>query len=110
MIVTFEAVVDGSPIEIDAIGLPIKVHSGVRCGKCLNRHATAKAVKLCYTRTAELDAQVEAELAAEAALERSLEDRGYWEARAQEDYEERHGVISFADAYREACPWLFGDE
>lgn len=46
--------------------------------------------------------------AAELAAERHLEDRGYWAARAQEDYEARNGVIGFREAWHlespETCP------
>lgn len=52
----------------------------------------------------EAAAQAEAEAAAERAYERSLEDRGYWEAQAQDDYEAAHGVIGFIEAWQLASP------
>jgi hypothetical protein len=108
--ITFEILFRGVTINVDAIGIPAKTQTGVRCGNCGARHASAKAVNLCYLRGAELDAESAAEIAAEAAYERHLEDRGYWEARAQEDHENRYGVIQFDEAYRMACPWLFEDD
>lgn len=87
-----------------------KTTAHIRCGCCLGRHTTTTEVRDCYAERDEMQAQMDAEIAAEAAVERHLEDRGYWDARAQEDYERRCGVIDFADAYRAACPWLFDDE
>ena len=52
----------------------------------------------------DLDYAAEAEAAAELAYERHLEDRGWEEARAQEDYEARMGCLSFQEAYDQACP------
>lgn len=48
------------------------------------------------------DEQSRAEQEAELAYERHLEDRGYWEARADEDYERAMGVIPFDEAMRQA--------
>jgi hypothetical protein len=48
------------------------------------------------------DAEARAEQEAELAYERHLEDRGYWEARADEDYERQMGVIPFDEAMRQA--------
>lgn len=93
---------EGRAIEIDALGIPVKVREGVKCGCCEARHTIAKAVKLCYVRVAELDAQAEEELHAEAAAERYYEERGYWSARADEEIEAARGVIPFDVAYREA--------
>jgi hypothetical protein len=45
-----------------------------------------------------------ADYLAELANERHFEDRGYWDAREQEDYEQRNGVLSFQDAWSEADP------
>lgn len=93
---------EGFEIEIDALGIPVKVRDGVRCGHCAAKHSIARAVKLCKIAQETLDAEAEAEMHAEAAVERYFEDRGYWDARAQEDYEAAHGVIPFDVAYREA--------
>jgi hypothetical protein len=80
-----------SPYEVKATG------TGVRCGNHhrddRTYHADAASVRECYRLTAEQDADSRAEIAAELAYERHLEDRGYWEARAQEDFERNHGVI-----------------
>jgi hypothetical protein len=93
---------DGTEIETDEYGWPMPTDSGPKCGNCRERHAGAKAIRLCYdTSKAEAD-QAHAEHAAEMAVERYYEDRGYWDARAQEDYEAAHGVIPFDVAYAEA--------
>jgi hypothetical protein len=42
--------------------------------------------------------------AAELAYERHLEDRGYDDARAQEEHEARHGVVGFIQAWHDASP------
>jgi hypothetical protein len=106
-VATAEIELDG-PYEVKATA------TGVRCGNHGRtaqgehvHHASPASVRECYRLTAEAIADQEAEIAAELAYERHLEDRGYWEARAQEDWEERHGVIQFEDAYRAACPELF---
>lgn len=88
-----------------------ETETGIRCGNhgrgARVYHANPASVRECYRLTAEMIADQKAEIEAEQRYERFLEDRGYWEARAQEAYEETHGVIQFEDAYREACPWLF---
>lgn len=108
-----------SPVDLgpepayDDWGLPAQTVEGVRCanhGDWRVYHFDAAAVRACFTVTAQMQADQDAEIAAEQAYVRHLEDRGYWEARAQDDYEARMGVIDFADAYRMACPWLFTDE
>lgn len=93
---------EGFEIEIDALGIPVKVRDGVKCGHCAAKHSIARAVKLCKIAQEELDRQAEDEMHAEAAVERFFEERGYWDARAQEDYEAAHGVIPFDVAYAEA--------
>jgi hypothetical protein len=102
--------------EIEWIGeYEVKVTAtGVRCGNHGRtapsehvHHANPASVRECYRLAAQMEADQAAEIAAELAYERHLEDRGYWDARAQEDWEERHGVIQFEDAYRAACPELF---
>lgn len=91
-----------------------ETETGIRCGNHPRgvkvRHADVESVKACYALTRALEAEQAAEQAAELAYERHLEDRGYWDARAQDDYERRTGVISFAEAYRQACPELFESE
>lgn len=91
-------------IHTDEYRYPVVTPRGVRCGQCQAHHANADTVRECYRITAAQEATVRAEQAAELAYERHLEDRGYWDARAQDDYEERHGVISFSDAWDMACP------
>ena len=83
-----------------------------------HHHQTRAQVILCchrgqdYINSIEQDAENEefaaqqaAEIAAEMGYERMLEDRGWEEARAQEEYEMRMGVIPFdvalANARRE---------
>ena len=73
--------------------------TGTRCGNHGRTspgqhvfHANPDSVRECYRLTAEAIADQEADLAAEQALERYLEDRGYDEARAFEDWEARHGI------------------
>ena len=72
------------------------MNKGVRCGNHGHGqkfyHPTAQAVRECYDWTADQEAQRAAEQAAEEGYERFLEDRGYWAARAQEDYEARNGI------------------
>lgn len=98
----------------DAWGAPVHLKAGVRCGSHGrdNRvyHESAEAVRRCYAVRNEMEAEQAAELAAEQAYERHLEDRGYDDARAQEVYEQRNGVVPFDQAYRNACPEAFADE
>lgn len=74
-----------------------EVKRGPRCGACRpgTRHPNVDSIKACHSQRDYELAQQEAERAAEAGVERFFEDRGYWEHRAQEDYEERMGVIPF---------------
>lgn len=98
-------------IEMDGPYAVKETATGVRCGNhgrgVRIYHANSVSVRECYSLMVEALAYQEAEARAELAYERHLEDRGYWEGRAQEDWEERHGVIQFEDAYRAACPELF---
>ena len=91
---------------VDHIGCPVATDAGPRCGNhyrgTKTHHNSVAAVKLCYAITAEQVAEVEACAAAEQGYERYLEDRGYWEAQAQDDYEARMGVIPFDVAYAQA--------
>ena len=90
-----------------------QTEEGPYCGRCNNgwrkaekmpriRHADSAAVRMCYAVATEMEADMYADYEAEMAVERHFEDRGYYEARAQDDYEARMGVVSFADAYAEA--------
>lgn len=101
-------------MKVDEWGAPVELASGVRCGAHGRGtpiyHESAAAVKLCYAVAREMEAQSRAEAEAELRNERWFEDRGWEEARAQEDYEARMGMVDFGTAYREACPELFVDE
>jgi hypothetical protein len=73
--------------------------TGTRCGNHGRTapgehtyHANPASVRECYRLTAEAIADQEAEIRAELAYERHLEDRGYEEARAQEAWEQTHGI------------------
>ncbi len=70
----------------------------IRCGHCKGRHNTVADVKECMW---EIQRDIDE---AEMANERSFEDRGYWEARAEEDWEAARGVVPFDVAYANACP------
>lgn len=100
-------------MKVDEWGAPVHLEAGVLCGAHWRGagiyHESAAAVRQCYAVRDEMRAQQEAELAVERAYERHLEDRGYDEARGQEDWEARHGVIPFDQAYRNACPEMFAD-
>ena len=91
----------GAMAEVELIGqYEVKVTAtGVRCGNHGRtapgehvHHANPASVRECYRLTAEAIADQEAEIRAEQALERYLEDRGYDEARAFENWEARHGI------------------
>jgi hypothetical protein len=76
------------------------MNKGVRCGNhgrgVKFYHPTAADVRECFAETYHYEAQdemmIEACRQAEMGYERYLEDRGYWAARAQEDYEARMGI------------------
>ncbi|WP_431728522.1 hypothetical protein [Verrucosispora sp. TAA-831] len=92
-------------ITYDDFGFPIVTTTGIRCGNHHDdnaRHETVDAVRECYLRWHQLDEDANADHAAEMAAERALEDRGYWDARAQEDWEAANGVIPFDVAFRAA--------
>lgn len=100
-------------MQVDEYGAPVWLESGVRCGSHGAQrvyHESAAAVRTCYAVMRAEMAEQQALQEAEARNERWFEDRGYWEARAQEEYEERMGVIPFSEAYRMACPELFTEE
>lgn len=74
----------------------LETTEGPRCGNHHGRrvrHGNAASVRECYRITRAQDLQIQEELAAEAAVERFFEDRGYWEARAQEDWEMMRGIM-----------------
>lgn len=89
----------------DFYGFPLPTTTGPRCGNCGGgvHHADVAAVKLCYALEAE-QSWDDGAAAAEAAYERHLEDRGYDEARAQDDHEARNGVVGFIDAWHAESP------
>lgn len=104
-----------SDIAFDDAGFPVLTEAGPFCGNCGGRkagarHSSGEAVKHCYWITQAQAQQAEDDWRAEQAAERALEDRGFWEARAQDDYEAANGVIDFDTAYRLACPELFADD
>jgi hypothetical protein len=94
--------------EYDDLGEVVITDSGVRCGNHGRgekiHHANSASVRECYRIDRERIAESNAEIAAEQAYERHLEDKGYWEAKAQDDYEARMGVIQFEDAWDMADP------
>lgn len=74
----------------------------IRCGHCKGRHATVAQVKECMWEIQRDVNEERAERAADLANERSFEDHGYWDARAEEDWETARGVIPFDVAYANA--------
>jgi uncharacterized protein DUF6011 len=80
--------------------------TGVRCGNHRldgeRRHASASEVRACYARRYDQEDEARAERAVEAATERFFEERGYHEARDEEDREARDGVVSFSEAMAQA--------
>ncbi len=102
---TKDGVTQGLVIQDTAYTIQ-ETETGVRCGNhgrvARTFHASAEAVRACYALGRELDAEAAAERRAELAAERYWEDRGYWEAQAQDAYEASHGVIPFDEAYRMA--------
>jgi hypothetical protein len=75
----------------------------IRCAHCDRNHDSVAEVAECAEDRAEHDDDG-ADYQAELAAERALEDRGYWEARAQDDYEARLGIRSFAQAWHDESP------
>ncbi len=90
--------VDG--VTYTEFGDVVETTAGPYCGCCNRggrkvskiRHANAASIKACYANQAAREADAEAEIQAEAAQLRHLENAGYDEARAQEDWEWRMGV------------------
>jgi len=71
-------------VEYDWLGYIVPSGTGPICGACGYHHATVKAIKACYAIMQAQEDEMRAEQAAELAYERHLEDRGYWDARADE--------------------------
>lgn len=89
----------------DEWGYPAKTATGVRCGNhgsARVRHDNTEAVRACYEQAEGDRRQADAEYDAEMAIERYLENRGYDDARAQDEYEQRMGVIPFDVAFAAA--------
>lgn len=93
-------------VTVDAQGYPAMIERGPRCGACKAHHKSVADIRYCYDLKAEQEAQVAGELAAEKAVERHFEDRGYWEARADEDREAAMGIVPFHEAMAEALGQL----
>jgi hypothetical protein len=81
-------------IEMEDAYTILRTAAGVRCGNHGRvarghevRHANTASVRACYQLTAEMNAQQAAEIAVEQGYERYLENRGYDEARDEEDRE-----------------------
>lgn len=92
-------------MQLDDFGYAAELATGIRCGahgRIKVYHDSTETVRYCYGKMRSDQAEAAAEAAAELAYERHLEDRGYYEARAQEEHEARHGVISFHQAMRDA--------
>jgi hypothetical protein len=88
----------------DWVGYPIETPTGPICGLCHVRHLNVQAIRDCYAIAREQEAQVEADIAMEAAQLRHLENRGYDDARAQDEYEARNGVVGFIEAWHRESP------
>jgi hypothetical protein len=92
-------------MQLDDFGYAAELATGIRCGahgRVKVYHDSTETVRYCYAKMRSDIAEQEAEAAAELAYERHLEDRGYDEARAQDEYEQRNGVIPFDVAMRNA--------
>lgn len=90
---------DSRGVTYTQYGNVLKTETGPLCGMCSAHHLNAISVKACHEQEWEQWQQVEADAAAERAVERALEDRGYWETQAQDDYERAMGVVPFDEAY-----------
>lgn len=89
-------------IELDGAYEVRRTATGIRCGNHGRTkhgehayHANAASVAECYRLTAQMIADQEAEIRAEQGYERYLEDRGYDEARWDEDREFWSGVAHY---------------
>jgi hypothetical protein len=88
----------------DFIGYPIATPTGPICGSCRAHHIDVAAIRTCHDITAEQNAQQEDDFRLEVAQLRHLENWGYDEARAQDEYEARNGVVGFAEAWHRESP------
>lgn len=98
---------NGQDFTLTDAGLPIRTVFGIRCGnhgKVKVWHENIEAIRYCFEIRYEGEAAQADAYRAEMAVERALEDRGYWEARAQEEYEARTGALDFIDAWHAASP------
>jgi hypothetical protein len=89
-------------VELDGPYEVRRTETGTRCGNHGRTthgahiyHANPASVSECYRLAAEMIADQEAEIRAELAYERHLEDRGYDEARWEEDREFWGGVSHY---------------
>ena len=85
----------------------ILIHDGLDGQDCT--HLSVTEIDLCNEHQ-DAEYWARAEYSAEMAAERHHEDRGYWDAREQEDEEARRGVIQFEDAYAHALGYLDAGE
>lgn len=75
----------------------------IKCGNCKRTHISVSDVRRCYEITAnEERMQAEAEYDAEMAVERYYENRGWAEAQAFEQWEQRNGARDYWAAKAEA--------
>jgi len=81
-------------VDFDWLGYVLASEQGPICGACSNHHASVKAIRVCHGIMQAQEDEMRAEQAAEQGYERYLEDRGYWDARAQEDHERAMGVYA----------------
>jgi hypothetical protein len=81
-------------VDFDWLGYVATSEAGPICGACSKHHSSVKAIKVCHEIGRFQEDEMRAELAAEQGYERYLEDRGYWDARAQEDHERAMGVYA----------------
>jgi hypothetical protein len=83
-------------------------HQGYYSDEC--EHLSVTEIRLCEEATqAQYWADSEAEIQAETAAQRAYENRGYWDAREQDDMEARRGVLSFEDAHAHALGYSDAD-
>jgi hypothetical protein len=69
------------------------------CAHCKSVHASVPEVKACYRAQQEEIFWGQVEHDAEMGVERFYENRGFDEARNQEDHERRNGVTGFQEAW-----------
>lgn len=89
-------------MQVDDFGYAQELASGIRCGahgRAKVYHDSTETVRYCYAKMRSDIADQEAEVAAERAYVRHLEDRGHYEAQAQDEWERRNGVVGFQEAW-----------